>query len=77
MCKEYIVNHRNISISSNFPFLGGFSFLFLNKIILIQCTKLNNKVENPSSLVSTMAITSLMEGKDASFSLSESFDSVK
>ena len=66
-----------MSILSHFPFLGGFSFLLFNKIILMQCTKLDNRGDNPNSLLITMAITCLMGGKDASSSLSESPDSVK
>lgn len=66
-----------MSILSHFPFLGGFSFLLFNKIILRQRTKLDNKADNPNSLLITIAVTSLMGGKDASSSLSESPDSVK
>lgn len=66
-----------MSILSHFPFLGGFSFLLFNKIILMQCAKLGNKVDNPDSLLLTIAITSLKGGKDPSSSLSESPDYVK
>lgn len=66
-----------MSILSHFSFLGRISFLLFNKVILIQCTKLDNKVDNANSLQITVAIISLMGGKDASSSLSESLDSVK
>lgn len=43
----------------------------------MQCAKLGNKVDNPNSLLLTIAITSLKGGKDPSSSLSESPDYLK
>lgn len=65
-----------MSILIHFLFLGGFSFLFFSKFFLIQCIELN-KIDNPNSLMITMAITCLLRGKDDNSSLSESPDFLK